>query len=29
MSIVLLDGYVLESIGPYMSDGKNNDAGIT
>lgn len=29
MSIVLPDGYVLESIGPYFADGKNNDAGIT
>ena len=29
MSIVPPDGNVLESIGPYMSDGKNNDAGIT
>ena len=29
MSIVFPDGYVLESIGPYMSDGKNNDAGLT
>ena len=29
MSIVLPDGYVLETIGPYMSDGKNNDANMT
>ena len=29
MSIVFPDGYVLDSIGPYLSDGKNNDAGIT
>ena len=29
MSIVFPDGYVLESIGPYLADGKNNDAGIT
>ncbi len=29
MSIVFPDGYVLEAIGPYLSDGKNNDAGIT
>ena len=29
MSLVFPDGYVLDSIGPYMADGKNNDAGIT
>ena len=29
MSIVLPDGYVLDTIGPFMSDGKNNDAGMT
>jgi len=29
MSIVLPDGYVLETIGPFFSDGKNNDAGMT
>ena len=29
MSIVLPDGYVLETLGPYFSDGKNNDAGMT
>eukprot|EP00732_Lithocolla_globosa_P001045 Lithocolla_globosa_v1_NODE_456_length_3997_cov_19.695840.p1 type:complete len:543 gc:universal NODE_456_length_3997_cov_19.695840:1883-255(-) len=29
MSIVLPDGYVLATIGPYYSDGKNNDAGMT
>ena len=29
MSIVFPDGYVLDSIGPYYADGKNNDAGIT
>ena len=29
MSLVFPDGYVLESIGPYLADGKNNDAGIT
>ncbi|KAK3108477.1 hypothetical protein FSP39_008804 [Pinctada imbricata] len=28
MSIVLPDGYVLGRIGPYFSDGKNNDAGM-
>ena len=29
MSLVFPDGYVLDSIGPYMADGKTNDAGIT
>lgn len=29
MSIVLPDGYVLESLGPYQSDGKHNDAALT
>ena len=29
LSLVFPDGYVLESIGPYLADGKNNDAGIT
>ena len=29
MSLVFPDGYVLGSIGPYLADGKNNDAGIT
>ena len=29
MSVVLPDGYVLDVLGPYMSDGKNNDAGMT
>ena len=29
MSLVFPDGYVLDSIGPYLADGKNNDAGIT
>lgn len=29
MSIILPDGYVLETLGPYFADGKNNDAGIT
>ena len=29
MSIVLPNGYVLDTLGPYLSDGKNNDAGIT
>ena len=29
MSLVFPDGYLLDSIGPYMADGKNNDAGIT
>jgi hypothetical protein len=29
MSIVLPDGHVLETIGPFYSDGKNNDAGMT
>ena len=29
MSLVFPDGYVLDSIGPYLTDGKNNDAGIT
>ena len=29
MSIVLPNGYVLETLGPYLSDGKNNDAGFT
>ena len=28
-SIVLPDGYVLDTIGPFMSDGRNNDAGMT
>ena len=29
MSIVLPDGYVLDTLGPYFRDGKNNDAGMT
>lgn len=29
MYIVLPDGYVLESFGPYQSDGKHNDAALT
>lgn len=29
MSLVFPDGYVLDSIGQYLADGKNNDAGIT
>ena len=29
MSIVFPDGYVLDTIGPYFADGKNNDGGIT
>ena len=29
MSAVFPDGYVLDSVGPYYADGKNNDAGIT
>ena len=29
MSVVLPDGYVLDTIGPFFSDGKNNDAGMT
>ena len=29
MSIVLPDGYVLDTIGPFMSDCRNNDAGMT
>ena len=29
MSIVLQDVYGLDTIGPFMSDGKNNDAGMT
>ena len=29
MSIVLPDGHVLETIGPFYSDGHNNDAGMT
>ncbi|KAK3109143.1 hypothetical protein FSP39_023866 [Pinctada imbricata] len=29
MSIVFPDGYVVDSIGPYLSDGRNNDAGMT
>ena len=29
MSVVLPDGYVLDSVGPYFADGKNNDSGIT
>lgn len=29
MSIVLPDGYVLDTVGPYFSDGHNNDSGIT
>ena len=29
MYIVFPDGYVLDSICPYLADGKNNDAGIT
>ena len=29
MSIVLPDGYVLETIGPFYSNGHNNDAGMT
>ena len=27
MSIVFPDGYVLDTIGPYFADGKNNDRG--
>ena len=26
---VFPDGYVLDSIGPYFADVKNNDAGVT
>ena len=29
MSIILPDGYVLDTINPYMSDWKNNDANMT
>jgi hypothetical protein len=29
MSIVLPDGYVLHTIGPFYSNGANNDAGMT
>ena len=29
MSVVPPDGYVLDVLGLYMNDGKNNDAGIT
>ena len=29
VSLEFPDGYVLESIGPYLAEGKNNDAGIT
>ena len=29
LSIVLPDGYVLDTIGPFMSDGNKNDAGMT
>ena len=29
ISLVFPDGYVLDSIGPYLADRKNNDAGIT
>lgn len=29
MSVVLPDGYVLDVIGPFYSDGHNNDAGMT
>ena len=29
MSIVFPDGYVLDSIGPFYSNGHNNDAGMT
>jgi len=29
MMIVSTDGHIIEVIGPYLADGKNNDAGIT
>lgn len=29
MSIVLPDGYVLDTIGPFFTNGANNDAGMT
>ena len=29
MSIVLPDGYVLDTIGSFYSNGANNDAGMT
>jgi len=29
MSIILPNGYVLDVVGPFYADGKNNDAGIT
>ena len=29
MSIVLSDGYVLDTTGSYMPDGKDNDASMT
>ena len=29
MSVVLLDGYVLDTLGPYFSDRRNNDANMT
>lgn len=29
MSIVLLDGYILDTIGPFLSDGHYNDAEMT
>lgn len=29
MIIAATDGYVIDCIGPYMSDGENNDANIT
>lgn len=29
MSITFPDGYVLDSLGPFYADGKNNDSGMT
>jgi hypothetical protein len=28
MMIVASDGYIIDILGPYLADGKNNDAAI-
>ena len=28
MMVVVTDGYILSVMGPYLSNGKNNDASI-
>ena len=27
--LVVTDGYIISVLGPYLADGKNNDANIT